>query len=64
MAPPRSPDPRRNVVRVSLTDAERDELHAWAEAAGMPVSVVVRAALWPAAREVAPNRESRVGGEA
>jgi len=64
MAPPRSPDPRVVRVQAMLTRREADEIATWAEAAGVSVSEVIRAALWPPAREATVNRESRVGGGA
>jgi len=61
---PRATNPRRNVLRVPLTDAERDDVEAWADAAGVSMAEVVRAAMWPPVREATPNRESRVEGGA
>ena len=53
--PPRADDPRRNVLRVPLTDDERADVEAWADAAGVSMAEVVRAALWPT--RPAPLRE-------
>lgn len=64
MAPPKSPDPRVVRVQAMLTRGEADEIAGWAAAAGVTVSEVIRAALWPPVREATPNRESRVGGGA